>query len=225
MSEKDDLPLTEETEHPDPALVDAADMIEEGSPVDPATPMELDPSTEVAADLDAEEDAAAPDEDHLNSFDDMADGDDALPSRYAPPPHEASYDDLADDEPYDVDAALAAIGTLNTIADPIDVPAALPDYETPQIHSTFRQPSLSTLERGQAASVVPALLLIGVGVFLTFLLTSGTPLPSTNVLLGLLLVCVGISLLAAWISSGRWARGNLAMGIGALLFGALLFVV
>ena len=215
MSENNDTPQPEKEPaiKPDATVLREAKMVDEGGPIAPEDPVEADPSTKVAEAVEKAKEESRPDDE--NTGDDIEDEDG----------HLDGYDDIADDEPYDVDAALAAIGSLNTMADPIDAPELLPTYDAPTLISNFRQPSLSTLERGQAASVVPALLFIGVGVFLTFLLTSGYALPTANILLGLTLVCIGMSLLAAWLSSGRWARGNLAMGVLALVIGAVLFVV
>ncbi len=130
---------------------------------------------------------------------------------------------------YDVEAALAALTTLNELAAPAPADEApeAPAYGAPPEgwHSDFRQPPLSALERGQAASVVPALLLVGVGVFFTMLLTSGLPLPAPDLVGAIALGAVGICLIAAWVSSGRWARGNLFMGVVCLVGGALLAIL
>lgn len=97
------------------------------------------------------------------------------------------------------------------------VPADTGSYQPPE---TSLAPG-GKLYRGQAASVVPALLLIGIGAVLTFLLTtSDTALdPLTG---GALAIMVGgVALLAHWFSADRRATGNLFIGLTLLLGGGL----
>lgn len=86
-------------------------------------------------------------------------------------------------------------------------------------YGTFPRLPVSSLHRGQLASVVPALLLIGIGAYLTFMVTtSGTdfdPVLITAVLVG----GVGVMLLAQWISSSRRAIGSFFIGALLLLTG------
>jgi hypothetical protein len=161
--------------------------------------------------------------DTLNDFlsDDDARRDDAPDVENAP-----NNDDVPSN---DVDLALAALSNLNDLAreeepapasdDLFDTPVTddAPDSQT--VISVFPQPPLSQLERGQAASVVPSLVLIGVGAFLTFLLTTKTPLPSDDFVGGLALVGMGISAMSYWLSSGRWSKGSLVVGIVLALAG------
>jgi hypothetical protein len=149
----------------------------------------------------------------------------------------------------EVDLALAALSTLESlplVQEPFAVDEAYLDEPisdnleensepttAPEVVAvaavaaaiTFIEPPISQLERGQFASIVPAFLLIGAGVGLTFLLTTGGTLPTANVLAGGALVGVGISLWAAWLSNGRWASGNFLLGLIALVCGVALMVL
>lgn len=153
----------------------------------------------------------------------------------APLPPGQAYDLLAlETEGLDVDQALAAVASLNEI---VMAPAA-PEAEgtasgmaadegsaadssrrmpTYQVVSDFPAPPLMTLRRGQLASVVPALLLMVIGAWLTFALTTTEAAPNNAMILALLMGGVGVALLAQWIGSGQWSRG-------ALLFGLLLLI-
>ncbi|MCA9912255.1 MAG: hypothetical protein KC496_02865 [Anaerolineae bacterium] len=75
------------------------------------------------------------------------------------------------------------------------------------------------LLRGQAASVIPAFLLIGMGAVLTFWLTTGSELPSTLTLFGGGLIALGIMLLSRWFSTRT--QGSLFMGLLLALLGGL----
>jgi hypothetical protein len=99
----------------------------------------------------------------------------------------------------------------------------------PVYRPRYPVPPMSALKRGSLASVVPALLLIAVGAWLTLVFTGGLTgvLPAdfapellTFTPAGLAGIAVGIaavSLLAYWLASGRWSRG--AALIGLLLIG------
>ena len=78
-------------------------------------------------------------------------------------------------------------------------------------------PPLTTLKRGQLGSVVPALLLIGLGAWLTLTTTSGTP-PDPLLVAAVVVGGIVVSLLAQWLGTGRWSRG-------ALFFALLLLLV
>ena len=83
-------------------------------------------------------------------------------------------------------------------------------------------PALFELQRGQAASFIPALLLMALGALLTFSLTS-TGLPNWGIWHWLSVGAsgFGVMLLAHWWSSQRWAQGSLLLGCVLLLGGAL----
>ncbi len=82
----------------------------------------------------------------------------------------------------------------------------------PEMH----MPPLMTLRRGQIGSVVPALLLIGLGAWLTLTTTNGSP-PDPGLVAVLVVGGIVVSLLAEWLSSGRWSRGVLFFALAVLL--------
>lgn len=79
------------------------------------------------------------------------------------------------------------------------------------------------LLRGQAASVVPAFLLMGAGAVLIFLLTTDSALPAPPLLLAGVLLSLGIMLLSRWFSSR--APGSLFVGLLLSLFAGALFLI
>lgn len=92
--------------------------------------------------------------------------------------------------------------------------------ESPQpAPSDFQRPSASMLVRGQAASVVPALLLIVSGAALTLLLTTTDFVLHPQEIAAGALGLLGASLVAYWWSSGRWASGAFFAGVSLLLLG------
>lgn len=104
------------------------------------------------------------------------------------------------------------------------------DYaEYTEIHreqSAFPHPPLSVVHRGQLASIVPAVLLIGAGALLTVILTTSDdatinlPVVSAMVISGF-----GVALVAYWLSSARWSTGGFFMGmILALLGGTSVYL-
>ncbi|NWF71122.1 MAG: hypothetical protein HXY40_18720 [Chloroflexi bacterium] len=139
----------------------------------------------------------------------------------------------------DIDAALAAMASLEEAVaaqdrqeDDADDGAPLqtgeiaavdtaqtPPAPPPPAH-LFPTPPLATLPRGNIASVLPALLLIGIGAWLTFALTTTTTPPDAGLIAAVGLGGVGSTLLARWLALGRWARGTLFV-ISALLLSAL----
>ncbi|MBC7813985.1 MAG: hypothetical protein H7175_22715 [Burkholderiales bacterium] len=82
----------------------------------------------------------------------------------------------------------------------------------------FPRPPLTTLNRGQMNSVIPALLLIVAGAWLTFTLTLAQTPPDSILVVGALAAIVVLTLLGHWLASGRWSRG-------AFFFAALLVLV
>lgn len=143
---------------------------------------------------------------------------------------QTTFNALTSDEGADVDLAIAALGSLATlteeterIADSDDVEEAItpaPEAEaTPELASApaLLLPPLSTLERGQSGSVVAALAMMGLGAFLTFMLTTSDTPPDPLALVTLSIALVGMTLLAYWVSSGRWSAGNFFFGAFCLL--------
>lgn len=158
------------------------------------------------------------------------------------PSEPAAAPDAPEDAAFDVSAALASITQLDRLAatpqvDETEADAEAEEYaeftpvdsgaenevESPQM--TLSGPPLMTFERGQAASVIPALLLIGIGTWLTFTFTLSQTSPSPWLLLLLILGASGLILLAAWISSARWAQGSLLSGMILFLSAAGLFLI
>jgi hypothetical protein len=82
----------------------------------------------------------------------------------------------------------------------------------------FPMPLPQKLYRGHIASVVPALLLILTGAWLTFTLTTSTP-PAPALIAVVAAGSIAVSLLVWWLASGRWARGALFFALLLLLTG------
>lgn len=88
-------------------------------------------------------------------------------------------------------------------------------YET-----AFPHPPLSVLHRGQLASVIPAVLLIGIGGYLTFVFTTSEIEIQPILVASIGLIVLGIVLLSQWLSSARWTIGSFFLGLSFLLIGA-----
>ncbi|MEZ4669079.1 MAG: hypothetical protein R3E39_14325 [Anaerolineae bacterium] len=133
----------------------------------------------------------------------------------------------------DLEAALAAVSSLSDVVAEQEAAeqARLARIETEKQAKAERQarlenpelffpvPPMTTLKRGQLASVVPALLLIGVGVWLTVVLTTTGSLPDSGLLAGLVIAGFGLTLVVRWLATGRWAGGSLFFGLALLLMG------
>lgn len=142
-------------------------------------------------------------------------------------------DDFSIGDSLDIDAALAAVATLD------DLLAEQEATEQSRIAKEqaesearaerqarlknperfFPMPSLLTLQRGRIDSVIPALALILIGIWLTFTATTSGTTPSPAIVLGAALVAVTLTLLARWLSSGRWERGSLFFALVVVLVG------
>ncbi len=128
----------------------------------------------------------------------------------------------------DIDAALAAVASLSEIMPEREAEAearADARQSAPTFVPEMPMPPLTTLKRGQLGSLVPALLLIALGAWLTITTTSGTPpnplLVSAAVVGGLIL-----TLLAEWLGTGRWSRGILFFALIVLFFtGVIAFSI
>jgi hypothetical protein len=132
-----------------------------------------------------------------------------------------------------IDAALAAVASLSDVLSFETEPE--PDVQTAEFTAVdvtppapiqqpqqrfFSTPPPSTLSRGSMSSVVPALVLIGIGAWLTFALSTGTP-PQPLLVAAVVLGGIALTLLSRWLSAGRWARGTLFM-VSAMLLSALV---
>ncbi len=150
-------------------------------------------------------------------------------------------EEVEQDDPYgslDIEAALAAVSSLSdeqahreAIEAAAAAAAADDELETePETEiearplASLREPPPLVLRRGQPGSVIPALLLMGIGAWLTLALTSGaTALTSPLLVSGVLGAVLVVILLAQWLASGRWTRGILFVALFALLLFAALY--
>ncbi|MCB9457461.1 MAG: hypothetical protein H6671_15865 [Anaerolineaceae bacterium] len=138
--------------------------------------------------------------------------------------------------PVDIAAALAAVSSLGDYvaeqeaaeqARIAEVEAEERAAEEAQARLDYPErffpfPPQVTLQRGQMASVVPALLLIAIGGWLTFTLTTTQSPPDTGLLLALGVGGAALTLAAYWLTaSGGWARGILFFALSALLVGGV----
>jgi len=137
----------------------------------------------------------------------------------------------------DIEAALAAVSTLSDMlaeqeaAEQARIAQAEAEVQAAAERQArlehpeqfFPVPPLSTLHRGQMASVVPALLLIAIGAWLTFTLTISKTVPDAGLLLGIGLGSLGLTLLVRWLTAARWTHGSLFDGL-ALLFSAAILI-
>ena len=89
----------------------------------------------------------------------------------------------------------------------------------PQYETAFPHPPMSVLHRGQLASVIPALLLMSVGAYLTFIFTTSELTLSPLLLGSIVLSALGIVLLSQWLSASRWTIGSFFLGLSMLLLG------
>jgi hypothetical protein len=160
--------------------------------------------------------------------------------RYAPPAARSEVDpDLGLDSSVDVLAALAAVSSLSDLVAEREAveQAAFARVEADAQAEAERQarlndptaylpvPPMLVPARGQLATLVPGLLLIALGAWLTFSLTTTRTLPDTPLLLAVLFGIVALSLLARWLTSGRWSRGSLFLGLALLLLPGIGFVL
>ncbi len=137
----------------------------------------------------------------------------------------------------DIEAALAAVSTLSDVMAEQEAAehARVARIEAEAQAKVERQarmdnperffsvPPLTVLKRGQLASIIPAVWLIGLGAWLTFTLTTTHTAPDTTLLILVITIGLGITLIARWLASHRWARGSLFFGLVCLLFGGLFF--
>lgn len=212
----DESPDADEESAPEIAAEDVA------SPDEPAAELE-----------DSEEDAesAEPVEDTEDS--------DAASDESATQPEEdteaeATEADDAGFDDFDIESALAAVATLEHHDDDTDEYAADDEVDSPSddiedyrvVHepaAPFTQPPFVTLSRGRGTSVVPALLLIVIGVWLTVTLTTTPDTLNPLLVIGILPGVIGITLIVRWLSTSRWERGSLLLGT-ICLFGGIVGV-
>lgn len=137
----------------------------------------------------------------------------------------------------DIEAALAAVSTLSDVIAEQEAAeqARVARVEAEQQAKIERQarmenperffpvPPMTTLKRGQLAAIIPGLWLVGVGAWLTFTMATTKLAPDTNLVILVVALGLGLSLLARWMASHRWASGSFFFGILSLLFGGLYF--
>lgn len=138
----------------------------------------------------------------------------------------------------DIDAALAAVSQLNLLTQDEVEDRDIDDAEyrdlapgdqiqpfqrdsEPAHYVEFVQPREMTMSRGQLASVIPALVLIVLGGWLTFTLTTSGQAPSVGLLVPILMIAGGVIFLSQWLTSERWARGSFFFGSVLILIGAV----
>lgn len=144
-------------------------------------------------------------EQESDEFDD--DSDDVVEIQEFERVDEVEAIDLANDEPSEV--------VVSHDSEPIEIaPEPSSVYET-----SFPSPPMSVLHRGQLASVIPAVLLIGVGGYLTFVFTTSEISFQPLLVIGLLFIGLGGIFLAQWLSSARWTIGSFFFGLALLLIG------
>lgn len=131
----------------------------------------------------------------------------------------------------DIDAALAAVATLDDLlAEQEAAEQSRIAHEQAEAEARaerqarlknperfFPMPPLINLQRGRIDSAVPALAFILIGVWLTFSATTSGTFPSPASVLGAALAGITLTLLARWLSSGRWARGALFFALVIVL--------
>lgn len=149
-------------------------------------------------------------------------------------------------EDFDVEGALAAVASLHELAAPDEIEAVdddVPDIEEferigsdedelaqesetaldaiePNTYdSIFPRPPVSVLHRGQLASIIPAILLIGIGGYLAFLMMGTQEALNPATIAPIAIGGFAVILLAQWISSARWAMGSFFIAALILLIG------
>ncbi|MBI1259044.1 MAG: hypothetical protein GC204_16360 [Chloroflexi bacterium] len=175
--------------------------------------VEAAPDDETLVDLPADygDNEAAPAE--INALDDSEDA----PAAVSLPAEDWNLGDI--------DAALAAVASLSEIMPEREADAEM-RADARQGKPTFvpemRMPPLVTLKRGQLGSLVPALLLIGFGAWLTLTTTTGAS-PDPLLVVAVIVGGIVLSLLAQWLGTGRWSRGALFFALLVLLAAGVIF--
>lgn len=140
------------------------------------------------------------------------------------------------DDSLDIDAALAAVSSLSDLMAEREVQEAAEQREIiaeqqiqqervqRQASYVFPRPAAIKLQPGSPASVIPALLLIAAGAYLTFALTLSDTPPAPGLVILMMSGVAGLTLLGHWLASGRWARGSLFAGLLLPGIGAALYL-
>lgn len=227
MSENDRTPETEDEQFlaeiaaEDEAAALAAERAAD-EPVDSAVEVEADATDEASDEPEAGayvyESTTVETETRAYAYELVAEPE---PYIYETPPSE-------DWSPGDIDAALAAVASLSDLMPEREAEAearADARQSAPTFEPTMPMPPLMTLKRGQLGSVIPALLLIGLGAWLTLTTTSGTP-PDPVLVAAVIVGGIALTLLAQWLGTGRWSRGVLFFALTIGLFaGVVAFAI
>ena len=218
--------------------IDGSGALDDGQAHDYSAdePAPLDP---LAYDLN--DDAGALDVDYSGETSVEADAAIDQADPYAPARYDTSEFYAVDmnnaDDAYgivDIEAALASVASLRDdiaqreraeIAEQVAIETAVQEQEEKRRPPRrISDPPLLTMRRGHTASVVPALVLIIFGGWLTFAVTAPNAVPVSPVLVVLALgAAVIITLLAFWFASGRWSRGVFFFALLALLMAGALY--
>lgn len=138
-------------------------------------------------------------------------------------------------EAVDLDAALAAVSSLDDmLAEQEAAELAEQAQQQAQIEAReqaearlrnpeyfFAMPPMLTMQRGRLDSVIPALILILLGAWLTYSLTTAQASLDPGLVLGVAGGGIGIALIARWLATGRWAMGALFFALVILLCGGV----
>jgi predicted ribosomally synthesized peptide with SipW-like signal peptide len=138
------------------------------------------------------------------------------------------------EEDLDIDEALASVASLSDVIAEREAleaaeearreEAARAAEEAAQRRAAYflPRPALIRLQRGQLASIVPALLLIIIGSWLTFALTLSDTPPDAGIIVPVVMGGLSLLMLTYWLTSGRWAQGTLFIGLAILLSGGTI---
>jgi hypothetical protein len=138
-------------------------------------------------------------------------------------------------EDVDLDAALAAVSSLDDMlaeqeaAEMAELAQQQAEIEAREQAEArlrnpeyfFAMPPMQSMQRGRMDSVIPALILILLGAWLTFSLTTSQTSVDPALVLGAAGAGVGIALIARWMATGRWAMGVLFFALLILLSGGI----
>jgi hypothetical protein len=203
-------PLFDDTppDDADEARMAYARPVQEPDPDQPVLPSESPPQASASVDIDSALAALA-------SLHDLAFQEEAYSDEeYAP------LESVPDsEEAMAFVAPTPATGEWAAVAVPTP---SVPIWSAPLTDSS--RPPLLTLERGQVASIVPAVLLIAAGAWGVFLIASGSVFPVEH-LPALAMGSLGIVLLVLWASLGRRSDGSLFGGLVLLALGAVVGVL
>jgi hypothetical protein len=126
------------------------------------------------------------------------------------PPIEGEYGE-------ETDSALA----VASVSDAAAQREAEREFVLPAFEPALPMPPMSRLRRGRLGSLVPALVLIALGAWLTLTTTAGTP-PDPALVAGAAVGGLVLTLLAQWIATGRWGRGYLFFALLIVLLAGIL---